>query len=105
MPQGPQQITDAEAQRQAADADAEAQRLAAKAEALRLQTFGPDKILGPEYAEHIQSVVIRAISQHVELGIVRERIADAVAEALTGKQMGPENSQGPKSFSEMLWEP
>jgi len=56
-------------------------------EELRLQTFGPDKILGPEHAEHVQGVVIRAINLHADLGIVRERIADAVAEALTGKNM------------------
>lgn len=59
------------------------------AEEVRLRTFGPDKILGPEYAEHIQGVVVRAINRHARLGIVRERIADAVAQALTGKEMRP----------------
>jgi len=59
------------------------------AEELRLRTFGPDKILDPEHAEHVRGVVIRAINRHANLGIVRERIADAVAEALTGKEMRP----------------
>jgi hypothetical protein len=60
------------------------------AEELRLQTFGPDKILDPEHAEHVRGVVIRVINRHANLGgIVRERIADAVAEALTGKKMRP----------------
>ena len=57
------------------------------AEELRLQTFGSDKILDPEHAEHVQGVVIRAINRHANLGIVRERIADTVAKALTGKEM------------------
>ena len=51
--------------------------------------FGPDKILDPEYAEHVRGVVTRAINQHATLGIVRVRIADAVAQALTGKEMRP----------------
>lgn len=54
--------------------------------------FGSDKILDPEHAEHVRGVVIRAINRHTlhsNLGIVRERIADAVAQALTGKEMRP----------------
>lgn len=47
----------------------------------------PTKILGPEHAEHIQGVVIRAINRHARLGIVRERIADTVVQVLTGKEM------------------
>ena len=58
-------------------------------EELRLLTFGSDKILGSEHAEHVQGVVIRAINRHARLGIVRERIADTVAQALTGKEMRP----------------
>ena len=49
--------------------------------------FGPDKILDPEYAEHVRGVVIRSINQHATLSIGREHIADAVAQALTGKEM------------------
>lgn len=59
-------------------------------EALRQDLFGPDKILGPEHAAHVRGVVIRAINRHASLGILRERIADAVAEALTGKVMHPD---------------
>lgn len=59
-------------------------------DSLRQLTFGPDKILGPEHAEHVRGVVIRAINRHANLGIVRERIADSVAEALTGKGMRPD---------------
>lgn len=52
--------------------------------------FGPDKILGPEHAEHARGVVIRAINRHAKLGsVVRDRIADAVAQALSGKEMRP----------------
>lgn len=55
-----------------------------------------DKILDPEYAEHVRGVVIRAINRHTaspNLGIVRERIADAVAQALTGKEMRPDRGK------------
>lgn len=59
-------------------------------EALRQATFGPDKILDPEHADHVRGVVIRAILRHADMGgVVRNRIANAVAEALTGKQLRP----------------
>jgi len=72
------------------------------AEVLRQQTFGPDKILDPSFAEHVRGVVIRAISQHANLGIVRERIADAVTEALTGKEMRPKDIQRSVAYVDLI---
>lgn len=68
-------------------------------EAPHLQTFGPDKILSPKHAEHVRGVIIRTINRHADLGIVRERIADAATEALTGKVMRPDVTGSPSGSS------